>query len=254
MKKRNANTNKPKKTFLSQSKINLYNFIVSTLAMIISLFAYCNESKQTDIQYQQLEAQKKENQPNFQVYYKIEKVNNDSIDDTELIHVENTGREAKYIEIQNYVYIKVEVWGDSIIYSGNDCKKQTASQHVRDLYIPISGYFNEYTIADSIKSYITIDNWPNNFKMYNDLIKCLNDQKDSYKYECTLDKYALISYQDIYDRYHKVCFKNGIRFDSLKELNELRKESLEIYHFDQLLHTLTCEDIYEFIKMGMAHK
>lgn len=85
--------------------------VLSFAAFIVSLFALYISAKQLWVQQGQFDYQKKENQPIFEIMMNLDKVGNDSIEDTYILSIKNIGREAQSIEsIRCETFIKFDEW------------------------------------------------------------------------------------------------------------------------------------------------
>lgn len=170
--------------------------VLSFAAFIVSLFALYISAKQLWVQQGQFDSQKKENQPIFEVTRNLDKVGNDSIEDTYILSIKNIGREAQSIEsIRCETFIKFD---------------ERYYQDYQTLYIPIIDFFASHGDQPKLIGEVITDvTVGNNIEFSRFCKECADNSLSLNRYTCQLIYFTIITYTDVYDVNHTVFFENG---------------------------------------------
>ena len=216
--------------------IEILSLLFSALALVISLFALGVSIWQAIIQKNQLDSQKTENQPIFEVTRHITKINDDN--DTDILSVKNIGKQASSIEsVQRKTFIEL------------NCLIDNKTQAV---FIPVYGYyFHADRISPGLVGDVINDITPgNNLNFYRFYMECINESnanKSNY-YNCNLKRFVIISYKDIYEEAHVVYFVNEQKCskDYYFDVQEKSEETFREVTFD--ISKLKLDDVMQYIK------
>ncbi len=170
--------------------------VLSFAAFIVSLFALYISAKQLWVQQGQFDSQKKENQPIFEIMMNLDKVGNDSIEDTYILSIKNIGREAQSIEsIRCETFIKFDEW---------------YYQDHQTLYVPIIDFFASHGDQPKLIGEVITDvTVGNNIELSRFCKECADNSLSLNIFTCLLINFTIISYTDVYDESHTVFFENS---------------------------------------------
>lgn len=170
--------------------------VLSFAAFIVSLFALYISAKQLWVQQGQFDSQKKENQPIFEIMMNLDKVGNDSIEDTYILSIKNIGREAQSIEsIRCETFIKVD---------------ERYYQDHQTLYVPIIDFFASHGDQPKLIGEVITDvTVGNNIELSRFCKECADNSLSLNRFTCLLINFTIISYTDVYDESHTVFFENS---------------------------------------------
>lgn len=215
--------------------------ILATVAIVVSLFALYVSVKQLWIEEGQYESQKKENQPIFDITTYYDKVNNDTIDNTEVLSIKNIGREALSIDfIQCETFIKFE---------------ERYYQDRQTLYIPIIDYFASHTDQPGLIGEVITDITEGNSLEYNRFCdECEWNSQSLNRFTCQLVNFVIITYTDIYEDGHKVFFENGQKC-SKDYYEDIVKKSRNDFHETYFkMSDLHFNDLKKYCKIRKNYK
>ena len=250
MSKNKKNKNKKNYTKWVHNSSN----ILSIAAIVISILSLSISIIQTRLQNNAIRSQKKENQPIFQVNYKLAKLNNDSIYDTEIMNLKNVGKEASDIVYVRYpTFINLHVSGPQKSFRRKD--EIVIHFNEQDIYIPIEGYFHKREKNFLLSGDLFSDSIIGNYLMYQKFEKeCEENSNDSIEYTCYLDRFVNIGYYDIYDEYHTTYLEKGNLWNSeYYEYVSNKARILFNYHtFD--INTKKFDSIKEYIKIDSIYE
>lgn len=196
-------------------EIHLSLEVVIAIATLFTSVKACEiAEKQTVLVNEQLEVQKQNNLPLFEVHTEVLKVDSLGVNDTEIMRIVNVRESTKgFCRIDIKTYYEVER------HRGVD----------RDtLYVPIRYYFSCQTAVTALKGELTMAFGPSNYSYYHSFYK-----------ECMLRSYPMsrayyfsrcthlisISYIDIFEKPHRVYFVNNIEVpasDYMRIVNKAR--------------------------------
>ena len=215
--------------------------VLSFAAFIVSLFALSISFKQLLVQQGQFDSQKKENQPIFEIIMNLDKVGNDSIEDTYILSIKNIGREAQSIEsIRCETFIKVD---------------ERYYQDYQTLYVPIIDFFASHgdhpKLIGEIITDVTVGN-DIEFRRFSK--ECADNSLSLNRYTCQLVNFTIISYTDVYDDHHTVYYENGQKcskeyYDDV--VKKSRDDFKEKYYRIDDLHF---EDLKGYCKIDKTRK
>lgn len=215
--------------------------ILAVAAIVVSLFALCVSMKQMWLQEGQYESQKKENQPIFNITTYYEKVNNDSIDDTEVLSIKNIGREALSIGVvQCETFIKFEV---------------RYYQDRQTLYVPIIDYFASHSGQPGLIGEVMTDITEGNRQEYNRFCdECKWNSLSLNRFTCQLVNFVRITYTDIYENEHTVYFENCQKC-SKDYYEDIVKKSRDDFHETYFkMSDLHFNDLKKYCKIEKNYK
>lgn len=215
--------------------------VLSFAAFIVSLFALSISFKQLLIQQGQFDSQKKENQPIFEVTMNLDKVGNDSIEDTYILSIKNIGREAQSIEfIRCETFIKFE---------------ERYYQDYQTLYIPIIDFFASHgdqpKLIGEVITDITVGN---NLEFSRFCKECKNNSLSLNRFSCQLVNFTIISYTDVYDESHTVFYENSQKC-SKEYYDDIVKKSRDDFKEKYYrIEDLQFEDLKGYCKIDKTRK
>lgn len=215
--------------------------ILAIVALVVSIFALYICVKQLWVQEGQYESQKKENQPVFEVTTYFDKVENDTMTDTEILTIKNIGREALSIGlIQCETYIKFN---------------ERYYQDRQTLFIPVMDYYASHADRPGLIGEVITDITEGNRLEYNRFSKECRDNSTMFnRYTCQLINFVIIRYTDIYDDYHVVYYENGQKC-SKEYYEDIVKKSRDDFHEHFFkMGSLHFEDLKEFCKIDKTRK
>lgn len=228
------NNNKPKCRVNTSDVLAFVAVMVSVIALFISL-------KQLWLQEGQYESQKKENQPIFDITTYLDKFENDTIPDTEVLTIKNIGREALAIGlIQCETFIKFD---------------ERYYQDRQTLYIPILDYFASHADQPGLIGEVITDiTVGNRIEYYRFLKECEENSLNLNRYICQLINFVIISYTDIYDDNHMVYFENGQKCSKEYYENVVKKSRDDFHDRYFKLGFLSYDDLKEYCKIDKSRK
>lgn len=215
--------------------------ILAFVAIVVSVVALYISFKQLWLQEGQYESQKKENQPIFDITTYLDKVENDTIPDTEILTIKNIGREVLAIGlIQCETFIRFE---------------ERYYQDRQTLYIPVLDYFASHANQPGLIGEVVTDITEGNWLEYDRFRKeCEKNSWNLNRYTCQLINFVKISYTDIYDDDHKVYFENGQKC-SKEYYEDIVKKSRDDFHDKYFkMAFLSFDDLKEFCKIDKSRK
>jgi hypothetical protein len=215
--------------------------IIAALAFVVSLFSLGITFWQANIQNNQHVSQQLEYQPTFEVNTTYMNTDNDSIYDTEVLTIRNIGKPATAIgAIQCVTFIKVEEW---------------YYQDRQILYVPVMDYFcshgNKPGLIDEVLTDISFNNNLEYNRFYQE---CKNNSLTLNKYFCEIVNFVIIPYDDIYEKHHRVFFKNGEKcsqefYDEIVKLSEI-----DFGHEWFRMSELKLDDLKKYCKIDKTRK
>ncbi len=215
--------------------------ILASVAILVSLFALYVSVKQLWLQEGQYESQKKESQPIFDISTYLDKVENDTIPDTEILTIKNIGREALAIGlIQCETFIKYEEW---------------SYQDKQTLYIPVLDYFASHADQPGLIGEVITDVTEGNRMEYDRFRKdCEENSRNLNRYTCQLINFVRICYIDIYDVDHEVYFENGQKCSKeyYEDIVKKSRDDFQDRYFK--LAFLTFDELKEYYKIDKNRK
>ncbi len=215
--------------------------ILASVAIVVSLFALYVSFKQLWLQEGQYESQRKENQPIFDITTYNDKVNNDTIDDTEVLLIKNIGREALVIDfIQCETFIKFE---------------ERYYQDRQTLYIPIVDYFASHADQQGLIGEVITDITEGNHLEYKRFCgECEWNSQSLNRFTCQLINFVRITYTDIYEEEHTVFFENGQKC-SKEYYEDIVKKSRDDFHETYFrMSDLHFSDLQKYCKIRKDYK
>ena len=215
--------------------------ILATVAIVVSLFALYVSVKQLWIEEGQYESQKKENQPIFDITTYYDKVNNDTIDNTEVLSIKNIGREALSIDfIQCETFIKFE---------------ERYYQDRQTLYIPIIDYFASHADQPGLIGEVITDITEGNSLEYSRFCdECEWNSQSLNRFTCQLINFVRITYTDIYEDEHTVYFENGQKCSKEYYEDIVKKSRDDFKEKCFRIEDLRFEDIKGYCKIDKTRK
>lgn len=216
--------------------------ILAGVAVLVSILALYVSFNQLSVQEGQYDSQKVENQPIFYVTSYHDKVNNDSINDTEILSIKNIGREVLQIgRIQCETFIQFE---------------EAYPPHRQTLYIPIIDYFASHADQPRLIGEVITDITEGNFMEFERF-----RQECEYRsvrgrvwhtYTCYIVKFVIIKYTDIYKDEHTVYFENG-QICSKDYYDDIVKKSRDDFQENYFsIHQLHFDDLKKYRKIGSS--
>lgn len=216
--------------------------VLIAIATLITSIVACNISKvQTEISRSQLEAQKKENQPLFEIRKSYLDYDNDGVLDTECFRMNITKNDVRNIHnIHIQTYFKLDV--------------TSHNNEVNTIFVPVLDYYKSYGLPYHLTGEVLSDTTPDNFKAFIDfqvdcITKGINERVMKRKhYSCNKIDFFVIEYTDIYGDYRKECFEDT-SYCTQERFFDIDQQSKEVFGYNSFVFNyFSLEEVLNYRK------
>ena len=211
----------------------LIEILIAVCTLITSVKACDIADKQNQLVNEQLEVQKQDKLPLFEIHSEILKVDSANIYDTEILKIFNV-REAT----KGFCKIDIKTFYEVSRHKGTNNDT---------LYVPIKYYFTAQTAVKACKGELTTAFGPSNNAYYNNFYKeCLTHSRNQLYYFPRCVHLISIKYNDIFEKLHQSYFINEIEA-SFDEYNKIIDKAEKIFSYNEFpVETIRLSDLESF--------
>lgn len=206
--------------------------IIAVCTLITSIKACDIADKQNQLVNEQLEVQKQDKLPLFEIHSEILKVDSSNIHDTEVLKIYNV-REAT----KGFCKIDIKTFYEVSRHKGtsNDT-----------IYVPIKYYFAAQTEVKACKGQLTMAFGPSNnayyFNFYKECMAHSNSLSQLYYFSRYVHLIS-IKYNDIFDQSHQSYFINEIEV-TFDEYNAIIDKAKKVFSYQEFpVDTIKLSDL-----------
>lgn len=213
----------------------LIEIVIAVCTLITSVKACEIADKQNQLVNEQLEVQKQDKLPLFEIHSEILKVDSANIYDTEILKISNV-REAT----KGFCEIDIKTFYEVSRHKGTNNDT---------LYVPIKYYFTAQTVVKACKGELTTAFGPSNiayfYKFYKECMTHSYSRNQLYYFPRCVHLIS-IKYNDIFEKTHQSYFINEIEV-SFDEYNKIIDKAEKIFSYNEFhVETIRLSDLESF--------